>query len=215
MGRREDGAAVRESRRYGHELTGSMTGGNPRRRLMRRRGPEANVASGTRAMAGLRSRAIGPGARSWLTGVAGPRSRKRGPRIAERRKWSAGRRVPPIATRNGTLARRPTGRVSQTAHRGPRKPQRLPALRSPRWETGIAIRNEGLPGADTKNTGDDARLLVIPGRAPKARSRASSRNTREPGIHTPQHQKGNERRAKYFDCGVWIPGSLANASVPE
>src|SRR6185437_12284219 len=29
--------------------------------------------------------------------------------IAERRKWSAGRRVPPIATRNGTLARRPMG----------------------------------------------------------------------------------------------------------
>jgi hypothetical protein len=143
--------------------------------------------------------------RGWSTfSKARPARRKNA--AVERRKArsSASQR------RNGTLARRPTGRVSQTAHRGPRKPQRLPALRSPRRETGIAIRNEGLPGADTKNTGDDARLLVIPGRAPKARSRASSRNTREPGIHTPQHQKPNERRAKCFDCGVWIPGPLAS-----
>jgi hypothetical protein len=54
-------------------------------------------------MAGLRSQAIGPAARSWLTGVAGPRSRKRGPHlVAERRMWSAGRRLPPIARRKGT-----------------------------------------------------------------------------------------------------------------
>src|SRR6185437_6968492 len=137
---------------------------------------------------------------SGLSGDGGaplPGNRTRRQELADRRGWStfskarpAHRRTPQVERRkarssasqrrNGTLARRPTGRVSQTAHRGPRKPQRLPALRSPRWENGIAIREEGLPGADTKNTGDDARLLVIPGHAPKARSRASSRNTREP-----------------------------------
>src|SRR3569832_1508918 len=40
---------------------------------MRHRGLRGNVTRGTRVMAGLRSRALGPGARSWLTSVAGPR----------------------------------------------------------------------------------------------------------------------------------------------
>jgi hypothetical protein len=148
MGRREDGVAVRQGRRCALKLAGSMTGEIP---PSIDAAPRAwsNALRDPRAMAGFRSRAIGPGARSWLTGVAGPRSRKRGPTSrrtpqVERRKArsSASQR------RNGAIARRPIGRVSQTAHRGPRKPQRLPALRSPRWETGIAIRNEGLPGAD-------------------------------------------------------------------
>jgi len=150
MGRREDGAAVGTRPEMRPDPTGSMTGEIP---PSTDAAPRAwsNALRDPRAMAGLRSRAIGPGARSWLTGVAGPRSRKRGPTSrrtpqVERRKArsSASQR------RNGTLARRPTGRVSQTAHRGPRKPQRLPALRSPRWEPGIAIRNEGLPGADQR-----------------------------------------------------------------
>jgi len=39
----------------------------------------ASRKRGSRAATGLHSQALGPAARSWLTGVAGPRSRKRGP----------------------------------------------------------------------------------------------------------------------------------------
>jgi len=107
---------------------------------------------------------------SGLSGDGGaplPGNRTRRQELADRRGWSTFSKARPARRknaaverrkarssasqrRNGTLARRPTGRVSQTAHRGPRKPQRLPALRSPRWEPGIAIRNEGLPGADQR-----------------------------------------------------------------
>jgi len=50
-----------------------------------------------------------------------------------------------------------------------------------------------------------------------ARASSSFRGTREarePGIHTPQHQKPNERRATHFNCGIWIPGSALRAA-PE
>src|SRR6185437_15316663 len=102
----------------------------------------------SRAMAGLRSQALRPAARSWLTGVAGPRSRKRGPRIAERRRGAPEGAFLRFATEERDARKTSHGCVSQTAHRGPRKPQRLPALRSPRWGPGIAIRDEGVPGAD-------------------------------------------------------------------
>jgi len=116
-------------------------------------------------MAGLRSQALRPAARSWLTGVAGPRSRKRGPRIAERRRGAPEGAFLRFATEERDARKTSHGRVSQTAHRGPRKPQRLPALRSPRWGPGIAIRDEGVPGADQRIRAT-TRALVIPGRAP-------------------------------------------------
>jgi hypothetical protein len=148
MGRREDGAAVRESRRYGHELTGSMTGGNPRRRLMRRRGPEANVAFGTRAMAGLRSRAIGPGARSWLTGVAGPRSRKRGPSVAERRRGAPGG-ASFREERGDAFAKRPTGWSRRPSTGGLAHP-RVCRRSAPLEGAEICNSDCGVPGADQR-----------------------------------------------------------------
>ena len=83
--------------------------------------------------------------RGWSTfSKARPAHRKNAAVECRKARSSASQR------RNGAIARRPIGRVSQTAHRGPRKPQRLPALRSPRWGPGIAIRDEGVPGADTR-----------------------------------------------------------------
>jgi hypothetical protein len=109
MGRREDGAAVREGRRCAPS--------SPGRRHRETRPPadaaprvEANVAFHSRAMAGLRSQAIGPAARSWLTGVAGPRSRKRGPPVA--RTPHVERREAPSSDRKeegDAFAKRPTG----------------------------------------------------------------------------------------------------------
>jgi hypothetical protein len=70
MGRREDGAAVRDGPEIWPRPRRDGATGKSRRRSMRRRGPEGDVPSCTRAMAGLRSQALGPAARSWLTGVA-------------------------------------------------------------------------------------------------------------------------------------------------
>jgi len=71
-----------------------------------------------------------------------PEARPQGDR--NRRKWSAGRRLPPIARRKETPRKR-LGRLRQPL-RGSRKPPRLPALRSPRgaknWTSDC-----GVPGA--------------------------------------------------------------------
>src|SRR6185503_8998294 len=118
--------------------------GKPRRRLMRRRGPEANVAFGTRAMAGLRSQALGPAARSWLTGVAGPRSRKRGPSVAERRCGAPGG-ASFREERGDAFATRPTGwprRPSIGSLAGSRVCRRSAPLDR---ERGIGIGNTAYP----------------------------------------------------------------------
>ena len=132
MGRREDGAAVRDGLEIRLRTHRVGEPGNPA--VGRCGAAELEQRTPTpRAMAGLRSRAIGPGARSWLTGawlVHAPESAARHHEI--RRMWSAGRRVPPIARRNGVIARRPARMVSPAIHRGFRRPPRLPALRSPR-----------------------------------------------------------------------------------
>ena len=52
----------------------------------------ASRKRGSRAATGLHSQALGPAARSWLTGVAGPRSRKRGPYAVLTPLWRAERR---------------------------------------------------------------------------------------------------------------------------
>jgi len=60
------------------KLTGSAKRGNPAVGWCGAAGLGQRTPD-SRAMAGLRSQALRPAARSWLTGVAGPRSRKRGP----------------------------------------------------------------------------------------------------------------------------------------
>ncbi len=102
MGRREDGAAVGTRPEMRPDPTGSMTGEIPPSTRCGAAGSEQRTPN-SRAMAGLRSQALRPAARSWLTGVAGPRSRKRGPRSRRTPPWSAGRRVPPL--RNGGTGR--------------------------------------------------------------------------------------------------------------
>ena len=52
----------------------------------------ASRKRGARAATGLHSQALRPAARSWLTGVAGPRSRKRGPCAVLTPLWRAVRR---------------------------------------------------------------------------------------------------------------------------
>src|SRR6185312_1975397 len=74
-----------------------------------------------------------------------PEARPQGDR--KRRKWSAGRRLPPIARRKETPRKR-LGRLRQPL-RGSRKPPRLPALRSPRGSA-MKTSEEGLPGANQK-----------------------------------------------------------------
>ena len=149
MGRREDGAAVRRRPEMCPRPHRVGQAGKPRRRLMRRRGPEANVAFGTRAMAGLRSRAIGPGARSWLTGVAGPRSRKRGPSVAERRCGAPGGAFLLTREKGDAFAKRPTGwsrRPSTGGLANPRVCRRSAPLEGAKnwnWQCGV-------PGADQR-----------------------------------------------------------------
>ena len=174
-------------------------------------------------MAGLRSRAIGPGARSWLTGVAGPRSRKRGPRIAERRKWSAGRRVPPLrkeerdarkTSHRACFADRPPGASQAPAPAG----APLPSLGA-----GNCNSQRGPARGRPNNTGDGARLIVIPGRERSERTRNPDTNTeRVSGFRV--RPCGPPRNDGLFDmglgdaastatrvtCGVWIPGPLAS-----
>ena len=109
MGRREDGAVVRDGLEIRLRTHRVGEPGNPA--VGRCGAAELEQRTPTpRAMAGLRSRAIGPGARSWLTGawlVHAPESAARHHEI--RRMWSAGRRVPPIARRNGVIVRPPPG----------------------------------------------------------------------------------------------------------
>ena len=120
MGRREDGAAVRKGRRFGPSSPGRPSGEIPPSADAAPR-VRANVAFHSRAMAGLRSQAIGPAARSWLTGVAGPRSRKRGPHI-DRTPHVERREAPLFFGREGdAFAKRPTGWLSPAIHRGFRK----------------------------------------------------------------------------------------------
>ena len=80
--------------------------------------------------------------------------------VAERRWWSAGRRVPPIARRNGAIVRRPTGRVSPTAHRRARTPSAsagapLPSYGSAELDFGLRRTRRR-----SKNTGGGALALA-------------------------------------------------------
>src|SRR6185437_8914550 len=76
-------------------------------------------------------------------------ARKYGPKgLQERRKWSAGRRLVPIARDEETPRKRLIGRLRQPL-REPRKLPRFPALRSP-WGAEVWNSQEGLPGADQR-----------------------------------------------------------------
>ena len=126
---------------------------------MRHRGLRGNVTRGTRVMAGLRSRALGPGARSWLTSVAGPRFESAARTSIERRMWSAGRRLVPSPGR-GDASQASHRMVSPAIHRGSRTPPRLPALRSPRGSRKFqfAVRRTR---RRSKNTGDESWLRCL------------------------------------------------------
>ena len=126
-----------------------MSGGNPCRRSMRRRGAGATHSSspgdGGAPLAGTTTcRQELADRRGWSTfSEARPVSRE------TRRTWSAGRRVPPIARRNGVIARRPARMVSPAIHRGFRRPPRLPALRSPRGSA-MRRRTRACPGPTSR-----------------------------------------------------------------
>src|SRR6185312_17460178 len=108
MGRREDGAAVGTRPEMRPDPAGSMTGEIP---PSTDAAPRAwsNALRDPRAMAGLRSRALGPGARSWLTGVAGPRSRKRGPSLSQNAASGAPGGASLLTKGGDAFAKRPTG----------------------------------------------------------------------------------------------------------
>ena len=118
---------------------------------MRRRGLRGNVTRSSRAMAGLRSQALRPAARSWLTSVAGPRfesaARASQNAAAERRK-----------ARSYPIAREERDHRKTSHLQGPRKPQRLPALRSPRSGACEIDEQRGPARGRPKNTGDESCL---------------------------------------------------------
>src|SRR5450631_746771 len=89
----------------------------------------------------------------------GTETRKRGPGDQKSPPWSAERRP---RSPKGNAARRKTG-----APLGAPLPRAWPGGKRRPREWG---RDDGLPGA-AKNTGDDARLLVIPGREHSERTR--------------------------------------------
>ena len=130
------------------KFAGSAKPGNPAVDRCGAAGSEQRT-SNSRAMAGLRSRALGPGARSWLTGVAGPCSRKRGPHIARTPQWSAGRRLVPSPERGDAFAKRPTGRFRQPPIGGLAHP-RVFRRSAPLEGAGNCKLREGLPGADQR-----------------------------------------------------------------
>ena len=149
MGRREDGAVVRDGLEIRLRTHRVGEPGNPA--VGRCGAAELEQRTPTpRAMAGLRSRAIGPGARSWLTGAWRVHAHESAARHLEiRRMWSAGRRLVPSPGR-GDASQASHRMVSPAIHRGSRTPPRLPALRSPRWGRRIGIRRCGVPGADQR-----------------------------------------------------------------
>src|SRR6185312_3800819 len=176
MGRREDGAAVGTRPEMRPDPTGSMTGEIPPSADAAPR-VRSNALRDPRAMAGLRSQALRPAARSWLTGVAGPRSRKRGP---------TSRRTPQVERRKArsSASHRGNGTLRKTSHRvcfASRPPgvSQTPAPAGAPLPSGsreLQFR-EGLPGADTKNTGDDARARAHPSNVHQLRHVARTRPT--------------------------------------
>ena len=131
MGRREDGAAVRDGRRCAQNSPGRPRGETP---------PSADAApraSGKRALKhpgdggaplpGTRTRRQElADRRGWSTfSKARPVSRRTPP-------WSAGRRLSPHKGERGRLRKASHRMVSPAIHRGSRTPPRLPALRPPR-----------------------------------------------------------------------------------
>jgi hypothetical protein len=94
--------------------------------------------------------------------------------------WSAGRRLPPIARRKETPSQGVSGGFASRSG-SDRKLPRLPALRSPRWEPGFAIRRGPARGRP-KNAGDESRLRrpEVPARTRGPRRTSDSGTLRGP-----------------------------------
>jgi len=158
MGRREDGAAVRE--KAGDAALSSHRVGPETVRLMRRpraglvtllpggpAQPPAGMKTGcpsglhaaeTKEAAGAAPDQEPKGAPSL------PGSAAQGTEIAAQ--WSAGRRVPPIARGNGTLARRPTGWLRRSPI-GSFARSRVCRRSAPLFGSAMRNGNDGSPGA--------------------------------------------------------------------
>ena len=145
------------------KFTGSAKPGNPAVDRCGAAGSEQRTPD-PRAMAGLRSQALRPAARSWLTGVAGPRSRKRGPRIAERRRGAPEGAFLRFATEE--RGDRKTSHRACFADRPPGASQAPAPAGAPLPSMGAGNCNSqrGPARGRPNNTGDDARPIVIPGR---------------------------------------------------
>ena len=151
-------------------LTGSTNGGNPGRRLMRR--PRFGLVSRPREALASRPPAKRPAALNGCTCAA---TKERWPPlriavpdrdlVAARKYGSEGHKTPQVERREAPSSdRKEEGDASQASHRaalaGPLKGvSQTPAsagaplpLREPRF----GLRDEGLPGADIKNTGGGA-----------------------------------------------------------
>ena len=158
------------------KFTGSAKPGNPAVDRCGAAGSEQRTPD-PRAMAGLRSQALRPAARSWLTGVAGPRSRKRGPHVARTPPWSAGRRVPPL--RNGGTGRSQDVPRACFADRPPGASQAPAPAGAPLPSLGDGNCNSqrGPARGRPKNTGDESRPSSFRGTRRK-RVHARLRGTR-------------------------------------
>src|SRR6185437_8957855 len=129
--RREDGAAVRHGPEIRPRLTGSMTGESPPSidavpRASEKRAPKRSGDGGAPLPGNRTRRQELADRRGWSTF-----SKARPVLVAERRMWSAGRRLSSHEGR-GRLRKASHRVTSPVTHRGPRTPPRLPALRSPR-----------------------------------------------------------------------------------
>ena len=147
MGRREDGAAARRRPEIRPDPAGSMTGEIPPSidaapRALEQRTPK-HPGDGGAPLAGIRTRRQElADRRGWSTF-----SKARPVLVAERRKWSAGRRLAPSRseeTPRKRLIERPRPPLT-----GSLASSRVCRRSAPLGEPRIAIRGEGVPGADT------------------------------------------------------------------
>ena len=127
--------------------------------------------------------------------------------------WVAARYLP-IARRNGAFVRRPTGVVCARAHTGALASSSVCRRSAPLdWERRNCNCDEGSPGADQRIRAMAHACSSFRGASQDARhARLRRAIERTRGIHTSQHQKGNERRCHTLQLrGHRIPGPALRA----